>query len=73
MDEPKILKKIANDKEMMNLKAKLESVSDSYYDFVIGLLITCSRDEDTKKRVIKYLDEHPRAETSDILLETTGL
>lgn len=51
---------------MEKLRIALENVSDSYEDFVIGLLAIAS-EYDMAEQIISYLRYYPNAETSDII------
>lgn len=46
-------------------KKLLEGVSDTYKDFVNGMLLSVKTDED-RNRVANFISEHPSADTSDI-------
>ena len=48
-----------------DFKGILESVSDSYKDFVNGMLLSVKTDED-RDRIADFIKEHPSADTSDI-------
>ena len=52
---------------MEELKALLENVSDSYYDFVQGMLLNAKEHYDRIDEIIAYIKDNPEADTSDIL------
>lgn len=52
---------------MEELKALLENVSDSYYDFVQGMLLNAKEHYDRIDEIIAYIKDNPEANTSDIL------
>ena len=52
---------------MENLTIRLEAVEDSYYGFVVAVLNYVKKKESRFKVVDKFLREHPKALSSDIL------
>lgn len=52
---------------MEELKRMLINVSDSYYDFVVGILDEAKKSESRKKALTGYINNHPKATTSDIV------
>lgn len=48
-----------------DFKKLLENVSDTYMDFVNGMLLSVKTDEDREKIAI-YIKDNPYADTSDI-------
>ena len=46
-------------------KKILENVSDTYKDFVNGMLLSVKTDEDREK-VASFINDNPNADTSDI-------
>ena len=52
---------------MEELKALLENVSDSYYDFVRAMLQSAKEHYDRIDEIIEYIKDNPEANTSDIL------
>lgn len=52
---------------MEELKVLLENVSDSYYDFVLGMLQSAREHYDRIDEIIAYIKDNPEADTSDIL------
>ena len=53
----------------MNELAKLlNSVEDSYYDFVSGILHYAEKKESRQKELLNYLKNNPEATSSDIIL-----
>lgn len=52
---------------MEELKVLLENVSDSYYDFVQGMLLNAKEHYDRIDEIIAYIKDNPEADTSDIL------
>lgn len=52
---------------MEELKVLLENVSDSYYDFVQGMLLNAKEHYDRIDEIIAYIKDNPKADTSDIL------
>nr|DAL87938.1 MAG TPA: hypothetical protein [Caudoviricetes sp.] len=52
---------------MEELKALLENVSDSYYDFVRAMLQSAKEHYDRIDEIIAYIKDNPEANTSDIL------
>ena len=53
------------------LREKLNKVSDTYPEFVRGILEDCEYYKDKNphvaEEVLQYIDENPKADTSDIL------
>lgn len=63
----------ALDKKMKELEKLLESVKDSYYDFVVGIMADVREYPDRIDEVIEYINNNPEATSSDIvgwMLET---
>lgn len=54
---------------MDELKKKLESVVDTYDDFIIGLIWEVRDGDIDRDELVSYIDQHPEATTSDIILE----
>lgn len=52
---------------MEELKELLENVSDTYYDFVRGMLADAEENIDRLDEIIAYIKDNPEATTSDIL------
>ena len=52
---------------MEKLQQMLRDVSDSYWDFVEGVMIYAKDKEEHCVELIEYIEEHPEACTSDIL------
>ena len=52
---------------MEELKVLLENVSDSYYDFVQGILLSAKEHYDRIDEIIAYIKDNPKANTSDII------
>lgn len=50
---------------MSEFKIILENVSDTYKDFVNGMLLSVKNDEDRDK-VAEFISKNPKADTSDI-------
>lgn len=55
---------------MEELKILLINVSDSYYDFVTGMLDVAKKSEYRKNKLIDYIKSNPKAKTSDIIRYT---
>ncbi len=54
-------------KDNEKLKSLLESVSDSYEDFVIGSLRCAKKHKGATSKLIKFIESNPTATTSDII------
>ncbi len=52
---------------MDELKKLLESVPDSYDDFVGGMLVYLKDDEENRNKVVEYIKNNPEKKTDDIL------
>lgn len=52
---------------MDELKELLNSVSDSYDDFVGGMLTYLKNDEENREKMIEYIKNNPDKKTDDIL------
>ena len=48
------------------LKSKLKAISDSYDDFVAGVMNYARRDPKHVQVLNEYIDSHPQANSSDI-------
>ena len=48
------------------LKQLLENVSDSYFDFVLGVMLPFVDDEEGQKKMIAFLKENPNANSDDV-------
>lgn len=55
------------------LKDLLKDVPDSYPDFVNGMIAFLEDDAEIAEKVIKYMQEHPGATTSEILEYHTSI
>ena len=53
---------------MDELEQMLNNVSDTYYDFVVGVLNYAKKKETREKAVVEYMMCNPDAKSSDILL-----
>ena len=58
------------DAELSAIRERLKNVGDSYVDFVEGLLVQCIVEKGYSDILVKYLDEHPDADTSEIIENT---
>ena len=52
---------------MEELTKRLIAVSDSYYDFVAGIRTYCQKKPERLENVLRYMDDNPGADTSDII------
>ena len=52
---------------MERLTELLNSVRDSYYDFVVGVLNYAKRKSENAEAMTIFIENHPEADTSDIL------
>jgi hypothetical protein len=56
---------------MVVLREKLENVSDSYFEFVDGILFDCEHDKDKNpniaQQLLEYMNCNPDLSSSDIL------
>ena len=52
---------------MEELKKALENVSDSYSDFVNGIMNLLEEDEEQTEKMIQYIKDNPEAKTDDCL------
>ena len=48
------------------LKQLLENVSDSYFDVVLGVMLSFVDDEEGQKKMIAFLKENPNANSDDV-------
>lgn len=53
--------------EMSELKSLLEKTSDSYEDYVIGILCQARHSTETENKIIHFLKENPTANSSEVL------
>lgn len=53
--------------EMSELKDLLEKTSDSYEDYVIGILCQARHNEKIEKEIVNFLKENPDATSSQVL------
>ncbi|MDE6595480.1 MAG: hypothetical protein K2K44_05670 [Oscillospiraceae bacterium] len=53
--------------EMSELKSLLEKTSDSYEDYVIGVLCQARHSIEIENKIIKFLKENPTANSSQVL------
>ncbi len=56
-----------------NLKKLLKEVPDAYPDFVNGMIAFLEGEEEITEKIIKYMQEHPDATTSEILEYHTSI
>lgn len=52
---------------MNELEKLLNEVSDSYFDFVMGMMSEAKEHPDRLKDIIAFIKDNPEAKTSDIL------
>jgi len=52
---------------MEELTALLNKVEDSYYDLVLGITHYCKKKSSRLETVLKFMKEHPYANSSDIV------
>lgn len=52
---------------MGELRTLLEKVSDSYDDFVEGMMVYLKDDPENREKVTEYIQSNPDAKTDDIL------
>ncbi len=52
---------------MEELRDQLLNVSDSYFDFVIGVMEYAKKKESRLKNMLAYIGNHPNAVSSDII------
>ncbi len=48
------------------LKEALEHISDTYEDFITGVMLLCKTDE-TRGAMINYITKHEKATSSEVL------
>ena len=53
--------------KLIKLEALAKQVKDSYDDFVIGLRADLSDEPDNLDKMIKYMENNPNANTSEII------
>jgi len=53
--------------EINELKKRLIRISDSYYSFVVGVLVYASKNIERADKVARFLDENPYATSSDVV------
>lgn len=58
---------------MDELKKRLEAVSDTYEDFVGGILAIARKDESFPGRICEFIDNNPDAKSSDIVVFSVEL
>lgn len=56
-----------------SLKKLLKAVPDSYPDFVNGMIAFLEDDTEISEKIIKYMQEHPDATTSEIIKYHTSI
>ena len=52
---------------MDRLTELLNNISDTYYDFVVGVLNYTKRSSENLEDMTAFIENHPEADTSDIL------
>lgn len=52
---------------MEELKNLLENISDSYYDFVVGILNKAKRYPEKSDELIEYIKNNPNIHTSEVV------
>ena len=52
---------------MDGLLKVLDTVSDKYEDFVIGMCVTLKNDEENRQKVIDYIKDNPDKKSDDII------
>ncbi len=52
---------------MDELVIRLNAVEDSYFDFVSAMIHYAEKKESRRQVLLRYLNEHPDANTSDIV------
>ena len=52
---------------MEELKELLKNVSDSYYDFVVGICRYVRNVDNGDQMMIDFIKEHPKAKSDDII------
>ena len=52
---------------MDRLTELLNNISDTYYDFVVGVLNYAKRSSENLEDMTAFIENHPEADTSDIL------
>lgn len=52
---------------MDELRKRLNAVSDTYEDFVSGIVAIARDDESFPQKIIDYIDDNPSAKSSDIV------
>lgn len=55
------------------LKKLLKNVPDTYPDFEMDVLTSCETDESVEKKVVEYLKNNPKSDTSAILEYLTSI
>lgn len=55
------------------LEAALKSVSDSYYDFVYGIMIFAGDDKALSDKLIRFIKENPGANSSEVSIKFNEL
>lgn len=58
---------------MEELRQRLWDVSDTYDDFVSGIIAVAKKDKSFPRRILGFMDDHPDAESSDIVEFTSDL
>lgn len=52
---------------MDELLKVLDTVSDKYEDFIIGMCATLKNDEENRQKVIDYIKDNPDKKSDDII------
>ena len=52
---------------MEELRKKLEGVSDTYLDFILGVMTYCKKKDERLRAVMKFMDDNPLATSSEII------
>lgn len=52
---------------MEELRQRLWDVSDAYDSFVSGVIAVAKMDKSFPRRIIRFMDDHPDAESSDVV------
>lgn len=50
----------------IELRRLLENVSDSYFDFVLGVMLSFVDDEENQKKMIDFLKENPDSNADEV-------
>ena len=54
-------------KELAEIEVLLKDISDSYYDFVTGIMVYAMKKPERQKTLLDYLKNHPTVLSSEVV------